>query len=465
MSNSFSKMKFNDIQELHSDMALDKKIQLIQRHVEINHFGHRNIPCCMPYDGGITGAVRSWKVADFEGQSVASFRCNRPGKSVEVTPADHFNNENSTSLSGEYLLSQVYRYEFTREQKAWDECDRALEALQAIAALSGPRKFGWLCKPFSEKVSMESSPDQNVCALAGLWAFLPHARPKQASWIRRIIPSIARYWEALHYTIDFSDHVWDIRSDVAHMRIFWMANLLAFKVTGQREFAKVARRLENQYGRLQSRSVSLFDAHRESKPGYFSDWRIAGEFAGATLLFAPLMLNILCELQPERKSEYLRAFRRALEHGTIGLDPTWYGHFFFHEVKTCGDEYIWRPAQGGQPDPVARYRMSWGRWAIYEYPHRLLWMDATARLPSAYLLYRKCGGTALPNIERMVREIMARLDFVRLHWWVDPHHDQTAPELEHTRHALSSEVCNYLTAYWLGRSLKYWIVSDGMATM
>jgi hypothetical protein len=48
----------------------------------------------------------------------------------------------------------------------------------------------------------------------------------------------------------------------------------------------------------------------------------------------------------------------------------------------------------------------------------------------------------------------------RLHWMVDPHHDQTIPEIDFTLHAMTRETPNYISAYYLGKQLSFWKGSD-----
>lgn len=444
------------IQGLYAALPLEQKVRMLQDHVERNHLGAGELPCCMPYDGGVSGVVRPWRVEDFHGQSVRSFRANTPGQPPLITAADWLNHENTTSFTGQYLLAQVYRYRATQEDAALAQGERALAVLQRIAALAGPDRFGWLCKPFGGRVSDESSPDQNICALAGLWAFLPYAGQAQARWIRALIEAVPRYWERIDYTIDFGDHVWDIRRDASHMRIFLTANRLAHHLLGHDGDLRVAERLEAAYGRFTPRSASLFDTVANDPEQHWADWRPAGEFAGATLLFAPLCINILCQVQPQQKETLVPAMARAIEHGLIGMDPSWYGHYYQHEVRATPRGYVWRPRTAAPPDAAAQQCIGSGKWALHEYPHRLLWMDATSRLPLAYMIYLHQGGAPMPALERIVREIMSRLDFGRLHHFVDPHNDQAVFELQYARRSLTSEVSNYIAAYWLGRTIGFW---------
>lgn len=443
-----------NIMALRANMKLSQKINMIQRHIEVNHFGKEIIPVGLPYDGGLSGIERAWKADDFHNQSVPWFRVNVKGQPPKITGADWLNNENSSYFCGGYLLSQVYRYEVTKERAALDECARALRGIKAIADLAGPDRFGWICKPFGEKLWDFSSPDQNIYIVQGLWSFLPYANAEQAAWIRRILPAIAAYWERINYTILSGSDVWDMHKDPQFMRMFKVINLVAYKIAKDKKFLDVADRLERIHGELSPQSVSLFDTRSAAAPGLFTEWRRIAEYS--INVFAPIQLNILQELRPEKKADYLAVWKRVLDHSLIGYDKQYGGHYYYHEVKEVDGEYIWRPLKTEWPTFSHEDLVSSEKFAFWRYPHRIYWLDATSRVPMVYLMYLKNGGKPVPYIEQVVRDIMEKLDFDRMHWMVDPHHDQVIPELEFTRYAMTSEAPNYITAWYLGKQLGFW---------
>lgn len=444
------------IQRMHKYLPLKDKMTILQNHIEVNHFDKRTIPCCMPYDGGFLGNVRTWQPSDFVDQSTPPFMANKVKDRPKITPADWLNNENSSSFSGEYLLSQVFRLQATGDPIAKVECARAVKAIQAISTLAGPDRFGWICKPWGERVQDSSSPDQNVCVSVALYCFLPYANTEQSNWIKKMIPAIAAYWERTDYTIEFGGQMWDVRKNISHMRIYTVINQMAYKITNDVKFKTVADRLEKEYGDLDEHSASLFDTHQTGHPGYYSNWKLTAETSGASLLFISWMVQVQNMLRPERKQQYLAALRRVLHHGMIGYDTTYAGHYYHTEVKRIGDELYWRPRQTAWPTFTHEELVNSEKWAYYRYPHRIYWLDATARLPLAYMIYLNGGGTPMPQVAIAVRDIMRELDFAKLHWMTDPHHDQTIPELEYMLRGLSSESPNYIAAYYLGQQLNFW---------
>lgn len=438
---------------LRADMKMDQKIALIQRYIETDHFA-RVIPICVPYDGALTGKTRAWQVSDFKNQSLPTFRINVKGQPPKITGADWLNNENSSYLCGGYLLSQVYRYQATGEKAALDECARALKGIKAIADLAGPDRFGWICKPFGEKLQDFSSPDQNIYVVQGLWAFLPYANKEQAAWIRKLLPAIASYWERIHYTILSGNDVWDMQKDPTFMRMFKVINLVAYKITNDKKFMVVADRIEAEHGELSVLSASLFDTRSAANPGMFNDWKKVSEFS--INVFAPIQLNILQELRPEKKAEYLAIWKRVLDQCLIGYDKEYGEHYYYTEVKIIDSQYVWRPLKTEWPSFSHEDLITSGKFAYWRYPHRIYWPDATSRVPLIYMMYLKNGGEPIPYIEEVVYDIMKKLDFDRLHWMVDPHHDQTIPEIEFTLHAMTSETPNYISAWYIGKQIGFW---------
>lgn len=450
-------MKNHPIQKLTKDLPLERKVAIIQAHIEENHFGKQAIPCCMPYDGWDGEGIRPWREEDFLNQSIPKFRGNLPDEPAKITPAGWINFENSTSFSGEYLLASSLRYRVTKDPAALLSCRRALNAIRTISELAPAENFGWLCKPFGGKISPESSPDQNICAMAGLYSFLPFATTEERLWITTLIAAVASHWEKINYTIDFGDAVWDLQYDVSHMRIFLLANQLAYHLTGKINFKTVAAKLEDRYGEPVGEMVSLYDTFTNIHPGYFDDWRHTQEFAGATLLFVPLALDILCDLRPERKALYLTAWQRALKHGLMAYSPSFGGHIYNTQTKLMPEGFVWRAMNNNGPTEEQYKQIKAGAYALGVYQPEILWLDGTSRLPLAYLLYLSRGGSPMPEIEAATRSIMHNLDFRTIHWMLEMEPGKTIEELQFIFHALTSETPNYPAAYWLGKRLSFWL--------
>jgi hypothetical protein len=181
------------------------------------------------------------------------------------------------------------------------------------------------------------------------------------------------------------------QGDNTFMRMFNVINLVAYKITGDYKF----------------NSVNLFDTFRDSRPGYFKDWRKISEFS--INVFTPIQLNILMELYPDRKQEYLAIYAKQLEQSLIGYDEEFGRHYYYTDVKWEVSQYYWRPLQLVWPalshEELVSEPLAFGR-----YPHRIYWFDATSRVPMVYLMYLKNGGKRIPYVEAVVRNIMNRLD-------------------------------------------------------
>lgn len=448
--------KAASIKTMHGSMSLEQKVRLIQHFTEAEQFGPRVIPCSIPYDGGNSGSFRPWIVSDFNDQSTPHLLPNRKGGPVVVTAADWLNNENSMQFTGQYLLSQVFRFEATKDPAALVECERAVRAVQAVASLAGPERFGWICKPLGEKLQEATSPDQNICVAVGLFCYLPHASPAEAVWIRKLIPAMAAHWERIEYKIEFYDKVWDVKESAGHMRIFLLMNRMAEDITNDGTYKKVADRLEAQYGDLDGQSASLFDTAERTRPGIFRDWLSCKELTGASLMFAPWHLHVMCKIRPESKPQYLAAWERVLRHGLLGYSREHAGHYHQTLIKREGKDFAWRPLETKLPPLDHEELVRSEKWAFHRYDHQILWLDPCGRLSAAYLAYLQNGGTKIPEVESVVHEIMKRLDYTRCHVIHDPGGDQTIPELKYMLHMMSSELPNYIATYYLGKRQNFW---------
>jgi hypothetical protein len=441
-----------DVREMRAKLPLEQKIAILQHLVETVYYGEKLIPASMLYDGGVMGKPRDWIEADLVGQSLPKFKT----KDASVPPIKGLEwllNENSSYLSGGYLLSQVYRYETTRDKKALAECSRALKGLQVIADLAGPDRFGWICKPFGGRYQDHSSPDQSIYIVQGLWSFLPYAKPEEAAWIRKFLPAMADYWKKVDYVIFSFQSSWDTKVDKTFMRMFDVINQVAYKISKNEKYKQEAERIRKEFGVLTVNSVNLFDTRFERYNGY-KEWTKVAEYS--INVFAAIQLNILMEFNPSNKKEYLDIYKRQLEQSLIGYDKEYGGHYYYTEVKFIEGQYYWRPMKTEWPKMTHEELVSQQNMAFTLYPHRTYWLDATSRVPMLYLMYLKYGGEKIPYIESVVRDIMDRLDFEKLHWMTDPHHDQTVPESEYVLRALTSEIQNYISAYYLGKQMNFW---------
>lgn len=446
------KVPVPDVRELRAKMPLQQKIDILQNLVETVFYGKKVIPASMLYDGGVTGVPRDWIEEDIVGQSLPKFKT----KDASVPPIKGLEwllNENSSYLSGGYLLSQVYRYEATRDKKALDECSRAVKGLKAISDLAGPERFGWICKPFGGRYQDHSSPDQSIYIVQGLWSYLPYAKPEESTWIRKFLPAMADYWKKVDYIIFSFQTAWDTKVDKTFMRMFDVINQVAYKISKDEKYKQEAERIRKEFGVLSIKSVNLFDTRFERYKGY-KEWTKVSEYS--INVFAAIQLNILLEFNPANKQEYLDIYTRQLEQGLIGYDKEYGGHYYYTEVKYIDGTYNWRPMQTEWPTMTHEELIRHDKMAFTLYNHRTYWLDATSRVPMLYLMYLKYGGKKIPYIESIVRDIMDRLDFDRLHWMTDPHHDQTVPESEYVLHAITSEIQNYISAYYLGKQLDFW---------
>ena len=388
----------------------------------------------------VHGNLKIWK------ESPCASSNSKAGREQDriISGADWLNNENSTYFSGSCLFAQVRCYEATRNPSALEECKRALRSLKGISALPPERSFGWLCKPFGMMVTTESSPDQNLAAVSGMRAYLPHADDADRDWIISMICAIAGYWHRIDYQLDFGHIFWDMRKSPGHMRIMQVINQVAFELEGDSHYSEVAAGLAAEYGEISSGESSQFDLMQRLNPAIFSNWTTTSEAASAGLLFVLHCGRLLIDLAPENRKTLLAAMERALLHGLIGFDESTHMHRYYQQVRKDADGLHWRPLPEDFDEPIRT------GVPFFEASRDLFYLDPTSRFPAAYSIYLTCGGDPNSHYEGIWKTIMGELDFSRLHWFI------AGNEIDLSRDYLfsgiTSELSNYLVAYWLGKS-------------
>jgi hypothetical protein len=146
-----------------ADDPLARKIDLLQRFLGEQFFHPSGIMYSQWY--WRDDELRPWRRSDFEGQSF-------PHTPEGFTPEGHNNNENSSWTSGLFLLSQCLRYAATRDDEALAYAAKAFRSLDLIFRLTEARgERGFLCKPYDCSASLQTSPDQYIAAMLGLWEY------------------------------------------------------------------------------------------------------------------------------------------------------------------------------------------------------------------------------------------------------------------------------------------------------
>lgn len=407
--------------------------------------------------------IRPFGPADFAGIETFSFRGWRfPPKG----PWEYRNNENSIITSGLWLAAQVERFQATGEPDALAQAGRAFASLQAIHQLGvADGQPGWMGKPYGFRLSDQTSGDQYLGAMWGLWRYLPVAPPAQAAQARSMIVDFARYWRRVDYQIFYLDRVWDQKREVhSYNAIYTALNCLAHHLTGAPEFRDEARRLFAQGRWLTETKVDAW--RRERRAGDASDWepnRLAagvlrpGEFlcweTTIHCAFTAISASLIHEVAPEMvdRPALAACIRRWWETWPLGIGDDLLPHYFFLVDLETG---AWRPA----PRTPRLPREAW----FLSQPHlshinSKRWNEPLARFVLTSVFAAEHDPDLAPDALALARRIFDRLDATRLLWQVDPDGRQIDPDLSDVCNVLSSEMPAACTAaFWRGRRFGWW---------
>jgi hypothetical protein len=407
--------------------------------------------------------IRPFGPADFAGVETFSFKGWRfPPEG----PWEYRNNENSIFTSGLWLVAQVERFLATGEAAAQAEAARAYASLEAIYRLGeADGKPGWMGKPYGFRLSDQTSGDQYLGAMWGLWCYLPIAPAAHAARAREMLVQFARYWRSVDYQIFYLDRVWDQRKEVhSYNAIYTAMNLIAHHLSGDESYRAEALKL---FARGRWLTETKLDAwRRERRAGDASDWepnRLAagvlqpGEFlcwettihAAFTAISATLVHTLAPELVDH--AALTGCLRRWWETWPLGIGDDLLPHYFFIVNLETG---AWRPAPRTP-------RLPRDQWFLSQ-PHlshinQKRWTEPLARFLFASVLAAGHDPDLAPAARALAERIFTRIDATAMCWQVDPDGKQIDPDLSDVRNVLSSEMpATFVATFWRGRRLGWW---------
>ena len=215
---------------------LQQKINIIQEHYPSVIFSESGIMYSLLKIDGET--IRPLNESDFPYKGVrhdyGQWRHKPDGD------WDLLNYENSITTSGLYLASQAWRYSATQEPDALDQAAKAFNSLDLICKLGeGDWRPGWMGKPYSGRISDQTSPDQYLDACLGMYHYHPHAPEKVRGRIEEMFVMFADYWQSVDYKLGYFGNAWDVKSSKgAYNLILLMINALAHRFSGRQEISR-----------------------------------------------------------------------------------------------------------------------------------------------------------------------------------------------------------------------------------
>lgn len=439
--------------EISADLRVAEKVNRLQRFLG-EHYFHEG--------SGIMYAMWYWngpELRPFHAGDRKPDQCY-PHTSAGFTPEGHNNAENSPWVSGLFLLSQCLRYQATGEPEALQYARKAFRSLDAIYRLSEARdRSGFMCKPYDWKASEETSIDQYTGVMIGLWEYLSLADRNSRQRIAHMLATMADWWRKQDYQIVYFER----RSDLLpyHAPRLACLNAMAYRATGNERYSRECDRLLGLCGAW----ATTFDNQRlkilKSDPttlkqddDFFGYDPNRGRFKyQCREVPAEIYLGLACadwflrndsQRSPLLKHVVARYWRQ-MQFGLRDDLLTLYG------MEVDLEREIWQ-AIHTELTPERRDKALAG-CVITSYYSEVCWGDFASRIPDASIIAHHHAPEFSPGALDLAAKMLKRLDNRRLHWMIDPDNRQLVPELDWTKHVLSSDVpvLTVLT-YWRAKA-------------
>lgn len=319
-------------------------------------------------------------------------------------------------------------------------------------------------KPYGFRLSDQTSGDQYLGAMWGLWRYLAVAPPAHAAQARTMIVDFARYWRRVDYQIFYLDRVWDQKREVhSYNAIYTALNRLAHQLTGAAELRRGPADLRP--GPLAHRDEGRRVAPNaaRAKPATGNPTASRPGPRGRASSSAGKRPSIA--LSPPSPAPSSTRWRRPGDPPRLGrLHPALVGDLAArHRRRSPAPRHLDRRsrdrrlASGAARTP----RLPREQWFLSQ-PHlshinSKRWNEPLARFVLTSVFAAEHDPALAPDAIALAQRIFDRLDGTRLLWQVDPDGRQIDPDLSDVRNVLSSEVPAACTAaFWRGRRFGWW---------
>ncbi|MBT3273471.1 MAG: hypothetical protein HN368_09965 [Spirochaetales bacterium] len=410
-----------------------------------------------------TGIIRPFEPGDFDGVTSFDFsgwRIKPEG------PWEYRNNENSITTSGLWLAAQAFRFKAEPGPEVEAEAVRAFGSLRQIYQFgAADGRPGWMGKPYGFRLSDQTSPDQYLDAVFGLWLYREFAPPPILSEIDQMLVQFADYWKNANYTLYYLDRTWSCATEYhAYNAIFVAMQSIAYRLTGDKSYQKEAERLYD-FGRWtkESKVDDWMNQFRDSDENDWEPNRIAGDarrpgefLCWETTIhakFAAVSAWIAHEANPDLVSEMDLAQTIETWWSTwdIGMGEDLLPYYFFFVDSRTG---AWRRA----PKTPHLPRDQWflGQPGL-SHTSGKRWTEPLARFMITSALAGIFCPVIAPDAVSLAGRLLDVIDGQRMRWQIDPDGKQLDPDQSDVRDVLSSEIpASFCITYWMGREQEWW---------
>ncbi|MBO9608229.1 MAG: hypothetical protein J7639_19885 [Paenibacillaceae bacterium] len=449
-----------ELQALKHAATLEEKAAMIQQFYERVIFHESGIMySLMKIDGD---RIRPFAPEDFEGRDTFDYSQWR------IKPEGHWtmlDNENSITTSGIYLASQAYRYEATGDAAALEQAGKAFRSLELIYAFGvQDGRPGWMGKPYGFRLSDQTSGDQYLDALWGLFAYHRVAPEPHKRKIEQMVIGFADYWRSIDYKIVYITTFWDNKLEQhAYNMIFLAINSAAYAFSHdpvhlrEAEFF-IGRALwheETNVDKWRNKHLAGNDADGKFnrlvagylQPGEHLCWEstIHSKFVavGAEIVYLTNRELMGDKLEPTLVKWW--------STWSLGIDDDLLPYYYFIVNALTGE---WRPAPRTPRLPRDQWPLG---HPFISYASQSRWMEPLCRFLFTSVLAASYGTSVKDEAQALALRIMDSVDDVRMRWQYDPDGNQIIPELDYMNNVLSSEMpATFLATFWRGRLERLW---------
>jgi len=360
---------------------------------------------------------------------------------------DLLNYENSITTSGLYLASQAWRYKATHDADALDQAGRAFNSLDLICKLGeADGRPGWMGKPYSGRISDQTSPDQYLDACLGMYQYYPHAPEETRRRIEQMFVLFADHWRAIDYKLDYYGDQWNVKAARgAYNLILLMINALAYRFSGQNEI--YLQEFENLYPTGTWQTETRIDEWRRAGHKEHPAWEY-----NIHIKFAAVAAEIILDILPDRiAADMERTVTTWWKIWKYGMRDDLMA--YYHYIIDLEDD-TWRPAPKTEMKPREEWRFG---CSFQAYTSQVLWSEPMYRtLYTCMTAIDHAPGIADEALT-LAKRIMDVVDGLHLLWIYDPEGDQLSKYDKFMNNILSSEgPSTFLTAFWRGRVSGLW---------
>lgn len=453
MLNTMENVSTKPSLHLTPDMSTADKIERIQAFLGNHYFAP---------DSGIMYTLWYWRDDELRPFRASDRRADQsyPQTKAGFTFEGYCNGENGPMMSGFFLQSQCYRYRATGDAEALEFARKAFNSLDIIYRMSQERgREGFLCKPYDWRASDETSVDQYVGAMMGLWEYYCITDRNTRQRIAHMLGKMADWWRNADYQLNYFEKHFDLMP--YHAPRMACLNAMAYRTTGDPQYARECDRLWGLCGTW----ATTFDNQRlkilQSGPAsltqnddFFGYDPAHGKYKFRTReVSAEMYLGLACAdwfmVNDNTRGPLLKhviaRYWKQMQYGQRDDLMTLYGMEVDLEHET------WAPIHTELTDEARKKALA--GFIITSYYSEVCWSDHAARIPDACIIAQQHAPEFSPGALNLATRMLQKLDARRMHHMVDPDGKQLVPELDWCRHVLSGDATVItVLAYWRAKA-------------